>query len=460
MGDRMSDEPERTTGPTIRSSTRASGSTRVSRRAFLGGVGGAGLGGLIVGGVGGYLAGNASDESSGGGASSSEAITIGVGSPVTGPFAGDGQQMVRGVQLAVEELNAMGGVGGRQLKTQVLDTKAQEPDVMKSVLQKFVSQKVAAMLVGFTTYTSVEYPIAAEAKIPMFHVNTWQGNVDYVAKNAIKNIYQGDPSQLSYGPGLIVLINDQIAQKKWTPSSKTIAVVSSNDPYSLSIAKSFESGMNGQGWKTTMFEQFTVPQADYGAVLVKIRDNPPGIIFFSDYAPGDEASFIKQFQESPTPSLVYQQYAPSIPEYLDLAKDAANGVLWSTVVGVIPGDKISDSFNASFKEKFGREAGFSNAGDHFDMTKMWAMAAGLAGDPYDFVSVNQILTSMTYRGVCGAYTFSNAKPGELTCIPYPDETSDPSIGMAHLTFQIQNGEQVLIAPEPYTTGSFELPSWL
>ena len=74
--------------------------------------------------------------------------------------------------------------------------------------------------------------------------------------------------------------------------------------------------------------------------------------------------------------------------------------------------------------------------------------------------LNQILANSVYRGVCGAYTFTNAGPGELTCIPYPDETPDPSIGMAHLTFQIQNGEQVLIAPDPYTTGSFQLPEWL
>ena len=32
--------------------------------------------------------------------------------------------------------------------------------------------------------------------------------------------------------------------------------------------------------------------------------------------------------------------------------------------------------------------------------------------------------------------------------------------MAHLTFQIQDGKQVLISPDPYTTGQFQLPEWL
>jgi branched-chain amino acid transport system substrate-binding protein len=71
--------------------------------------------------------------------------------------------------------------------------------------------------------------------------------------------------------------------------------------------------------------------------------------------------------------------------------------------------------------------------------------------------VNEIVKNTTYRGVCGSYRFPD---DYLTCYPYPDETKDPSLGMPHLTFQIQNGKQVLVSPAPYTTGSFQLPSWL
>lgn len=368
--------------------------------------------------------------------------------------------MVRGQTLAVEEINAAGGLLGRQLTLQVLDSKAQEPDVMKNVFQKLVSQNVAAVFVGFTTYTSVEYPIVADKGIPTFHVNTWHGNVDYVRENGIKNIFQGDPSETSYGSGFITLVNQLIASGDWKPSSKSVYVVTSNDPYSLAIAQSFQAGMQNQGWESLGFEQFTVPQADWGGVLVKIRGNPPGIVFFSDYAAGDEAAFIKQFRQSPTKSLVYEQYAPSIPEYLDLAGDAANGVLWSTVVGILAGDARAKDFIAKFTQRFNRPPGFSNAGDQYDLVHLWAGAAASAGDPYKFDRINEIVTSTAYRGTCGMYTFNSGRSGDLTAIPYPDETPDPTLGMPHLTFQIQNGQQVLIAPDPYTTGSFQLPEWL
>lgn len=444
-----------------RSGARQSGGGRISRRQFLQGATAAGVGGLVVGGVGGYLAGNVGSGGGGGSSSggSTEPIVIGSASPVTGPFAGDGQQMVRGQQLAVAEINANGGLLGRPLKLQVLDTKAQEPDVMKNVLQKLVSQNVAAVFAPFTTYTSVEYPIVAEAGMPMFHVNTWHGNVDYVKKNAIKNIFQGDPTEEWYGPGFVVLVRNLIDSGAWTPSAKSIFVVTSNDPYSLNISKTFKAGMEKLGWKTEGFEQFTVPQADWTGVLVKVRAANPGIVFFSDYAAGDEASFMKQFIQSPTKSLVYQQYAPSIPEYLDLAGDAANGVLWATVVGVLAGDDRAKQFESAFQQKFGRPPGFSNAGDQYDLVKLWAEAAAMAGDPFAFDKINEFIVNTVYRGVVGAYTF-NLDPGGNTAMPYPDFTPDASLGMPHLTFQIQNGEQVLISPDPYTTGLFQLPAWL
>lgn len=45
-------------------------------------------------------------------------------------------------------------------------------------------------------------------------------------------------------------------------------------------------------------------------------------------------------------------------------------------------------------------------------------------------------------------------------MPFPDVVSDPSLGMPHLTYQIQDGKQVLISPAPYTGGDFKLPSWM
>ncbi|HVI16766.1 MAG TPA: ABC transporter substrate-binding protein, partial [Gaiellales bacterium] len=133
----------------------------MSRKNFLQGTVGAGAAGLVVGGGIGYAVGNSGSSSSSsgggggstGGSSSKGTIKVGAAVPVTGPYAGDGQQMSRGQELAVDEINAAGGVAGYQLELVKVDTQAQQPDVMKTVLQNLVSQNVAAVFMPFCSYT-------------------------------------------------------------------------------------------------------------------------------------------------------------------------------------------------------------------------------------------------------------------------------------------------------------------
>ena len=122
------------------------------------------------------------------------------------------------------------------------------------------------------------------------------------------------------------------------------------------------------------------PLSEWGPVLAKIRQNPPGVVFHADYIVGDLASFTKQFRSEPTPSLLYEQYGPSVPEYLKLTGDAANGVIWSTVIGILP-DAMGEQYKKDFDAKFKQQPGLSLAGAQRDAVFLWWSAAARAGDP-------------------------------------------------------------------------------
>lgn len=436
---------------------------RVTRRQLLTGAGAAAVGGLVVGGVGGFVAGSSGDDAttdSGGPAGdggTTETIKLGSASPTTGAYSGDGQEMVRGQELAIAEINANGGVLGRQLELVVVDVEDPfAPERMVNAARRLSNEGVAATFSGYTTTTSAEFDVYAEYGAPMFHLNTFQPNADYVADNGITNIYHSCPTEVWYGPGFIQFMQRLIDAGAWKPSSESAAVVTSNDPYSISIARTVRADLEKLGWDITVAEQVTAPLTEWGPVLSKIRQNPPGLIFHADYIPGDLASFQQQFRSDPTPSLMYQQYGPSIPEYLELAGSDADGVIWSTVIGTLP-DASGEAFRDLYRQEYDAEAGLSQAGGQYDLVHVWAQSAAMAGDPANFEQVNDNLKRMLYRGVSGTYHF---KPEELTAIPFPDEVNDPSLGMAHLTFQIQDQEQVLVDPDPYIKGEFQLPAWL
>jgi branched-chain amino acid transport system substrate-binding protein len=195
---------------------------------------------------------------------------------------------------------------------------------------------------------------------------------------------------------------------------------------------------------------------DWGSTLSGLRKKPTAAIFLGVPNPQDLASFQKAFVADPTPSLVYATFGPSVPEYLELAGPSADGVVWSTPIGTIP-DALSAEFRSLYQKKYKKSPGQSQAGASYDMVLFWAQCAALAKKPSKFSQVTKNVPQVLYRGVSGAYNLRNA---QHVAVPYPAKTRDPSAGLPHLTFQIQEGKQVLLAPAPFGSGESVKPSWL
>jgi branched-chain amino acid transport system substrate-binding protein len=429
---------------------------RVTRKQLVQGMGGATFGGVLAGGAAGFFGGRSST-SQAATVAKGQPITVGALIPITGSSAGDGQEMLRGLKLGVNEINAGGGVGGRPVRIELLDAQDQPPNIMVAAMRKFGSDRVAAVFSPFLTYTNVELAVIGPSTIPVFHVNTFQGNVDYAVNHHFRNIFEGCPSEIWYAHGFTSVLDSLISAGKFKPRNKTVSIVTSNDAYSSSIAQTLRKDLGGLGWKIVQYDTYTVPQADWGGVLTRVRSHNPDIVFQSDYFAGDEASFIKQFAQSPTRSLVYQQYAPSVPEYRQLSGAASNGVLWATTTGTILGDDLGQTFRQAYVSAYHQQPGLSNAGAQYDLIRLWGQAAALAPDPYDYARVGENVRNLVFRGVNGTYKMG---PTAQTCMPYPAFAKDPTLGMPLLTYQIQNGQQVIISPEPYASGTFQTPPWL
>ena len=91
-----------------------------------------------------------------------------------------------------------------------------------------------------------------------------------------------------------------------------------------------------------------------------------------------------------------------------------------------------------------------------------ASVAGGIGEPGEDAQNRRIarfLKETIYRSVAGAVRYH---PQWQAAIPYPDMVHDPSLGMPHLFYQIQDheAEQALIAPEPFNTQRFIVPPWI
>jgi branched-chain amino acid transport system substrate-binding protein len=441
----------------------AGAASRLSRRNFLKGASLAGVGGVALG------AGMLADinGSMGVKAAEGEPIPIGGGVPLTGWAAADGIEFKRALEMACEEINAMGGILGRPLAPVFEDTKEQGADNIMPAMQRLIDRHgVHAIVNGYNTgAVTQEYDIIADAGVIYIHHNTDIVHHDTVGNDPERyfSIFMGDPAEYWYGPGLLKFLNDLGEKGQWARPNNKIAIVTGSQNYSVVIANAIRDKAAEYGWEISLYETVVVPISEWGPTLQKIRNDPPAVIAITHWVPQDLAQFCIQFIPNPTNSLVYMQYGPSLAAFREIGKENTNGVLYSTVIASLQ-DEIGNGFNNRYKEKYGASASPLVAAQVYDSAQYYAVAAALAGGtggPGEFEQNKKVadrLRRMIYRGVMGTTKFFLP---EQASIPYPDATNDPSLGMPHQYLQIQDftTEPALIAPSPYETAQFTLPPW-
>jgi branched-chain amino acid transport system substrate-binding protein len=167
--------------------------------------------------------------------------------------------------------------------------------------------------------------------------------------------------------------------------------------------------------------------------------------------PTDAARFMIQlgehFADTGLNALVFMQFTPTIPEFLELAGDAAEGLIWATTLQAV-GD-IAD-YEARWTEKFGDgpKAVYSYATR--DAFEIWVAAVEKAGcvDCYDKVTQN--IREMTYKGMCGTYKFDPTDQSILAGID----------AIPTVWHQIWGGEHHVTGPGELKAFDYQLPPWM
>jgi branched-chain amino acid transport system substrate-binding protein len=236
---------------------------------------------------------------------------------------------------------------------------------------------------------------------------------------------------------------------------KTTSIISGQSAYGTVIGNGFETKIKELGWTVVTKDGVSEGNiADWGPVLSKVKQAAPSVLFTSDFSPADDAKMAQSWVAGATKTLMYQQYGPSVPEYLNLAGAASNGVIWATVLGLLP-DSIGNDFRKRYAAKFNAQPGWANAGGCFDEVNVWAAAVQMSGDPKNYKAVAKATEQVIWRGVTGAISFENH-----TGRQFPAQTADASLGQPHIIVQIQDGQYKVVSPDPFTSGKFVLPAWM
>jgi branched-chain amino acid transport system substrate-binding protein len=380
---------------------------------------------------------------------------IGVLAPLTGGSAADGNEMVNGAKLAVDELNAAGGVAGYKFDVVVGDTQNQTADAVTSAFERLSGDHdVNAMVTGYASGSNFEIQMMSEQEMPyLISANSAQTR-DLIAPHPdqFPTVWSMTPSYDAYETEMLPVLKELASTGKLKLPNNKVALISSDNPYSKTIMNGLKKSFESAGWTVTSADLLPFGEIDdWRAFLARVRQDNPALIINTDYQPGNAAKFLTQFLEQPTNSLVFIQYAPSVPEFLNLTGKQATGIVYNLLGGplVTPKNPRAAEIIKKYKDKYGNEPG-AYGPQLYEEVMLYADALKQVGDPTKRAEIGKAIGQVHKQTISGALAFD----------PKTHLAVQGSGGVPIQFFQIWDGQRVLFYPQEYASGDFRMPPWM
>ena len=369
----------------------------------------------------------------------------------------DHTDYVNGATLAVDEINAAGGVKGRQIKIEVHDFDLLTPEGTQAGFRACADSKPDAIGCAFTLIRVPALEALGDYKAPYLSGDTNFDLITFAKNNRAKywNYFEVDPPEVYYGRMFPKFLDTLAAGGVWKPTNNKVHIIREQSNYNMQIAKEVIDTLPSSKFQLGKITEIQYPVQDWGPVMQAIKAEGAGVIMLDYWVGAEEAAFCQQFVADPVKgALVYIQYGPSQPEFLNVAGSAAEGFVWSTVLGAYA-DKQGMEFRKKYAAKHPGVIGLCYTGSAYDTVNI-LKNAWMEVDPSDFKAVCDHIRTHPYRGVDGAVSLDNEYQAALH---YPLQTDDLNKGMAQLYFQVQDGQHKIIQPTVLAETQFRTFPW-
>lgn len=381
-----------------------------------------------------------------------DSIKIGVILPLSGSNAMIGQEEKRGIDMAIEKINATGGALKNKVELIIEDSKA-DPTVIVSAAEKLVTRdKVVALTGGYTSVESLAVLAAMKKYEP---VMVWQGGgavkMDrmYGKERWFFMLHPRSPDYQSN-------IRDFLSAVQ--PKPKKIAIAYEDTSYGVDHSKVAKEYLTAAGFELVTIEPFKSGALDFSALVTKIKGAKPEVFYWIGYA-GDSILITKQCKELGfAPKMLLDTVGVGFPEYADSLKKDSEFIcgieVWAPSTQFPASTQFPQFYPktgewvAEYKKRYNREPNY------------WSIISYVA------------LTTLT-NGINGAGT---TEKGKLIAALEKTDTMTPmghmkffanQFGAVHqsfqqmVVFQWQKGQKAVLWPKEATGGqlSYPFPSW-
>lgn len=207
-------------------------------------------------------------------ASSQVTIKLGFLGAKTGSVANYGLPGEKGMKMAIDELNAKGGVLGKKLQGIYEDDKGDNSEIA-NIATKYITQNKVAAMVGdpCTGLTKVAAKIAQTNKVVIFSAGATGAGVveigDYVFRNTLLDKFAAP-----------AVVDWMINKQGW----KNVAIITSmNNGYSTALTPVFKDAILAKGGKIVLEESVNDGETDFTAQVTKLKNAKADVLVFTGY---------------------------------------------------------------------------------------------------------------------------------------------------------------------------------
>ncbi len=244
-----------------------------------------------------------------------ETIKIGLMAPLTGPWASEGRDMERIVQLLASEINNSGGINGNTIEILVEDDGGTPRTATQAATKLTTLNPVAVIGTYGSAVTEASQNIYDEAGV--VQIATGSTSIRLTEKNLDK-FFRTCPRDDQQGQSAVKVLQDM--------GLKKIAILHDNTSYSKGLADEIKDGLekSGKDVKIVFFDALRPGEHDYSTILTKLKGIDPDGIMFTGYYP-EAAMLLRQMQGMKWSVPMVGGDATNNSDLVKIAGDAATG---------------------------------------------------------------------------------------------------------------------------------------
>ena len=343
-------------------------------------------------------------------AASEEPFVIGAMDSLTEVGESYGVPFSQSKLLAVEEINAAGGINGRMLKLIVEDTKCTANDAI-TAYRRLTDVEGIKIILGPTCSSGTlgVAPLAEKEGVIIFSPSSTSPDVthagDYIFRTAINSL------QVGIGIGNTI----------WSEGARKIVSLTESTDYVEGVRRTAVAQFEKLGGSVALAERYSTDITDFRSQLTKLLSEEPDALLVAAQGEASGATIIKQARELGYDGPIYSEVVPTGPEALRIAGEAATGLK-----AVVPNPDLDTDIGKEFLVKYKAQYGSTPwpwfQGSAYDGVYIAAECLRRTNDDQDADGFRDCLYELTWSGAIGDnYSF--------------DENGDV-VGVTHVLIEI------------------------